>query len=74
MTRDCFCGHCLIGQVPLPMPERPRGGVVTQRSANSNAAVLGHTCASRIATIYWHILSARAFFIRFFPNPSHRVR
>ena len=25
--------HCLIGWAKLPMPARPRGGVVTQRSA-----------------------------------------
>ena len=33
LNRRSPCRHCLIGRVRLPIHQRPRGGVVTQRSA-----------------------------------------
>ena len=55
-------------------PQGPRGGVVTQRSANSFAAVTVNPDLSLNHLICGHSLSVPAFLIRFFPGFSHRVR
>jgi hypothetical protein len=56
------------------MPVRPRGGVVTQRSANSITAVSARPNESRNVLIYLRFAEAKVLLIRSNPGSYHSVR